>query len=147
MRQIARQNPEFCFSYCETESGSQKLSGQFKMFGVGRLAGYFEKKGEQPTPYAVPPCAVAWIYKSSLTILFGGRERSRSLFQSGSGNGTPETKLFRASRSDRFFQRIYQQAATGIAITDWLGIFQECNPAYCALLGYTEEELCTVDFA
>ena len=66
---------------------------------------------------------------------------------SGSGNETSETKSFRASRSDRFFQRIYQQADTGIAITDWLGVFQECNPAYCALLDYTEEELRTVDFA
>jgi PAS domain S-box-containing protein len=69
------------------------------------------------------------------------------LSHSGSGDETSETKSFRASRGDQFFQRIYQQAATGIAITDWLGVFQECNPAYCALLGYTEEELRTVDFA
>src|SRR6516225_7202104 len=55
-------------------------------------------------------------------------------------------KSFRTGRSDRFFRRIYEQAATGIAITDWLGVFQECNPAYCALLDYTEEELRTVDF-
>jgi PAS domain S-box-containing protein len=46
-----------------------------------------------------------------------------------------------------FFQRIYQQAATGIAITDWLGVFKECNRAYCALLGYSEEELRSVDFS
>ena len=66
---------------------------------------------------------------------------------SGSGNETSERNWFRAIRSDGFFQRIYQQAATGIAITDWLGVFQECNPAYCDLLGYTEEELRSVDFA
>ena len=66
---------------------------------------------------------------------------------SGSGNETSERKSFRTIRSDGFFQRIYQQAATGIAITDWLGVFQECNPAYCDLLGYTEEELRSVDFA
>ena len=53
----------------------------------------------------------------------------------------------RAIRSDGFYQRTYRQAATGIAITDWLGVFQECNPACCALLGYTEEELRSVDFA
>src|SRR5262249_40873483 len=80
-------------------------------------------------------------------VLFGGTERSTSVSHSGSGNETSETKSFRASRSDRFFQRIYRQAATGIAITDWLGVFQECNPAYCALLDYTEEELRTINFA
>lgn len=31
--------------------------------------------------------------------------------------------------------------ASGIAITDWEGVFEQCNPAYCDLLGYTEEEL------
>jgi PAS domain S-box-containing protein len=76
-----------------------------------------------------------------------GKERSKSLSHSGSGNETSEGKSFPATRSDGFFQRIYQQAATGIAITDWLGVLQECNPAYSALLGYTEEELRSVDFA
>ncbi len=66
---------------------------------------------------------------------------------SGSGNETSESKSFGATRSDGFFQRIYQQAATGIAITDWLGVFQECNPAFYALLGYIEEELRSVNFA
>src|SRR5262245_61407279 len=97
-------------------------------------------------PYAVPP----WPYHryiTSSTSLFGGRERSKCLSHSGSGNETSETKSFRANRSGRFFQRIYQQAAMGIAITDWLGVFQECNPAYCALLDYTEEELRAVHFA
>jgi PAS domain S-box-containing protein len=27
-----------------------------------------------------------------------------------------------------------------------MGVFQECNPAYCDLLGYTEEELRSIDF-
>jgi PAS domain S-box-containing protein len=96
--------------------------------------------------YAVPPCAVTWIY-NVLNEFVRGKERSKSLSHSGSGNETSERKSFGAIRSDGFFQRIYQQAATGIAITDWLGVFQECNPAYCALLGYTEEELRSVDFA
>ena len=39
------------------------------------------------------------------------------------------------------FRKIYENAATGIAITDLEGHFQQCNPAYCALLGYTEVEL------
>jgi PAS domain S-box-containing protein len=65
----------------------------------------------------------------------------------GSGNKPSEKNWFRAIRSDPFFQRIYQEATTGIAITDWLGVFQECNPAYCELLGYTEKELRSVDLA
>ncbi len=67
--------------------------------------------------------------------------------QFGSGNEPSERNWFRAIRSDPFFQRIYQEATTGIAITDWQGAFQECNPAYYHLLGYSEEELRSVDFA
>jgi hypothetical protein len=74
---------------------------------------------------AVRCAAVRRIIDIYSTSLF---ERSNCLSHSGSGNETSETKSFRASRSERFFQRIYQQAATGIAITDWLGVFQECNP-------------------
>jgi PAS domain S-box-containing protein len=46
-----------------------------------------------------------------------------------------------------FYRKIYQQVGTGIAISNWHGIFQECNPAYCALVGYTENELRAIDFA
>jgi PAS domain S-box-containing protein len=53
----------------------------------------------------------------------------------------------RISRTEEFFHKIYQQVATGIAITDWQGIFQECNPAYCDVVGYSENELRTIDFA
>jgi PAS domain S-box-containing protein len=52
-----------------------------------------------------------------------------------------------APRADERFRKIFENAATGIAITDWAGKFQECNPAYCALLGYTEEELRALDFS
>ena len=39
------------------------------------------------------------------------------------------------------FQRVFDHALTGIAVTDMQGRFEQCNPAYAALLGYTEEEL------
>jgi PAS domain S-box-containing protein len=58
---------------------------------------------------------------------------------SGSGNITSEAESVRIPRTEEFYRKIYQQVATGIAITDWQGVFQECNPAYCALLGYTEK--------
>jgi PAS domain S-box-containing protein len=43
--------------------------------------------------------------------------------------------------SEERFRGIFQNAATGIAIMDLEGGFQSCNPAYAAMLGYTEEEL------
>jgi PAS domain S-box-containing protein len=43
--------------------------------------------------------------------------------------------------SEERFRGIFENAATGIAIMDLEGRFQSCNPAYAAMLGYTEEEL------
>jgi PAS domain S-box-containing protein len=43
--------------------------------------------------------------------------------------------------SEERFRNVFEHAGTGIAITDLEGRFLRCNPAYCALLGYTEEEL------
>ena len=65
----------------------------------------------------------------------------------GSGIETSETNSVRKVHRDEFFQKIYQHAPTGIAITDRQGVFQECNPAYCALLGYSEDELRSIEFA
>jgi PAS domain S-box-containing protein len=70
----------------------------------------------------------------------------KSLSLSGSGTTTSKAESVRIQRTEEFYCKIYQQVATGIAITDWQGVFQECNPAYCALLGYTEKELRTIDF-
>lgn len=50
-------------------------------------------------------------------------------------------------RSELLFRKILRYATTGIAITDWSGKFEQCNPAYCRLVGYTEEELKSTDFA
>lgn len=43
--------------------------------------------------------------------------------------------------SDERFRKVFEHAATGIAIADGQAKFLTCNPAFCALLGYTEEEL------
>src|SRR6516165_8282096 len=50
-------------------------------------------------------------------------------------------------RSEERFRKIFENAATGIAISDWQGQFQHSNPAYCALLGYSEQELRQINFA
>ena len=43
--------------------------------------------------------------------------------------------------SEERFRGIFENAGTGIAITDLDGRFQLCNPAYVSMLGFTEEEL------
>ena len=48
--------------------------------------------------------------------------------------------------SEEKFRGIYENAGTGIAITDLAGRFQSCNPAYSALLGYSEAELRALNF-
>jgi PAS domain S-box-containing protein len=48
--------------------------------------------------------------------------------------------------SEERFRSIFEHAGTGIAITDLEGRFLRCNPAYCTLLGYTEEELRELNF-
>ena len=49
--------------------------------------------------------------------------------------------------SEERFRKIFENAATAIAISDWQGRFQQCNPAYCTLLGYSEQELHEINFA
>jgi PAS domain S-box-containing protein len=49
--------------------------------------------------------------------------------------------------SEERFRKIFEHAATAIAISDWKGRFQQCNPAYCTLLGYSEQELRQIEFA
>jgi PAS domain S-box-containing protein len=49
--------------------------------------------------------------------------------------------------SEERFRKIFENAATAIAISDWQGRFQQCNPAYCTLLGYSEQELHQIEFA
>jgi PAS domain S-box-containing protein len=48
--------------------------------------------------------------------------------------------------SEERFRGIFEHAATGISITDLEYRFLSGNPAYIAMLGYTEEELRAADF-
>ncbi len=49
--------------------------------------------------------------------------------------------------SEERFRGIFEHAGTGIAIVDMQGQFQCCNPAFSALLGYSENELYALKFA
>jgi two-component system, NarL family, sensor histidine kinase UhpB len=50
-------------------------------------------------------------------------------------------------KNEEQFRNVFEHAATGIAIADWKGRFLQCNPAYCTITGYTEEELLTMPFS
>jgi PAS domain S-box-containing protein len=49
--------------------------------------------------------------------------------------------------SEERFRAVFENAVIGIAITDLDGRFQQCNPSYCQLLGYSQEELYQVTFS
>ncbi len=49
--------------------------------------------------------------------------------------------------SEERFRAIFEHAAIGIAITDWEGHITHANPAYCDLLGYTQDELSRITFS
>ncbi len=53
----------------------------------------------------------------------------------------------RLRQSEELFRGIYEHASTGIAITDWNGTLQSCNPAFCAMIGYSLQELSSLDFS
>src|SRR5258708_3976311 len=50
-------------------------------------------------------------------------------------------------KSEARFRNLYEHALAGIAVSDWDGLLQQCNPAFCALFGYTENELGGMHFS
>src|SRR6266404_94597 len=50
-------------------------------------------------------------------------------------------------KSEARFRNLYEHAFAGITLSDGDGRFQQCNPAFCALVGYSENELRGVHFA
>lgn len=60
---------------------------------------------------------------------------------------TPRKQAERALyESQERFRKIYDNAVAGIAISNQTGQFEQSNPAFCNLLGYTEAELRHLDF-
>jgi PAS domain S-box-containing protein len=53
----------------------------------------------------------------------------------------------RLRESDERFRALFAAAATGIAIAEPEGKYMQANAAYCQLVGYTEDELRSLDFA
>jgi PAS domain S-box-containing protein len=61
------------------------------------------------------------------------------------------TEQERAARALRVvegrFRSVVRHAALGVAIADGEGRFQECNPAFCRIVGYDHDELLSLTFA
>jgi len=55
---------------------------------------------------------------------------------------TSQTRAEKASReAEARFRQVFENAPTGILVSDWEGRLVQSNPAICNLLGYSEEEL------
>lgn len=49
-------------------------------------------------------------------------------------------------QSEKRFRNLYEHALAGITLSDWEGRFCACNPAFCNLVGYSEDELRGIHF-
>ncbi len=76
-------------------------------------------------------------------VRYGGAEYALETNRDVTDRKKAEERL---RASEEKFRGIYENAGTGIAITDLAGRFQSCNPAYSALLGYSEAELRALNF-
>jgi PAS domain S-box-containing protein len=65
----------------------------------------------------------------------------------GREHDEPGQQLDLLRRSEQRFRRVFANAPTGIAITDWEGCILECNPAYGGLVGRAEADLLGENFA
>jgi PAS domain S-box-containing protein len=74
-----------------------------------------------------------------LAALFAERRSSEAALRTSEERLADEAKALRQSKER--YQGIYEHAATGIYIADPSGRFQQCNPAYAKMHGYTEGEL------
>ncbi len=50
-------------------------------------------------------------------------------------------------KSEKWFRKIFENAPSGIAITNWEGIYEQCNRAFCELLGRSSAELSQIVYA
>ena len=82
---------------------------------------------ESPTPEGLPE-----LEDLSEALKRFARERNRS-----------EQAL---RQSEERFRGIFKHAATGIAITDLKGRYKLCNPAYVSMLGYSADDIETLNF-
>ncbi len=88
-----------------------------------------------------PPGGLRWFLMQAKRFARGGLVVSHS-------DVTQRRLVKEALRaSEQLFRKIFEHAATGVAIADAQGRLQQCNPAFCALVGYAPERLVGKSFA
>lgn len=102
-------------------------TGEAKIIGIGR-----EVAGRRKDGSTFP------LDLSISTISVGGQRLFVGLMRDITARKWAEDRL---RESEERYRGIFEHAGTGIAITDREGRFQSCNPAYAAMLGYSEGEL------
>jgi PAS domain S-box-containing protein len=93
-----------------------------------------------------PDGRVLWLFSTGRAFFEpepGSPAGRKALFMAGAIRDVTEVHSAEVAlrESEERFRGIFENAATGIAIMDLEGRFQSCNPAYAAMLGYTQEEL------
>src|SRR3954468_6108229 len=70
---------------------------------------------------------------------------SHRLLQSASIGGVVMSSQTLPAPAKQLFSELFEQASLGIAVENLDGKILLANPALCSMLGYTEEELCTMN--
>ncbi|MGA7328959.1 MAG: PAS domain-containing protein [Rhodomicrobium sp.] len=92
-----------------------------------------------------PDGTVLWLSSTGRAFFepdAGSPSGRRLAFKSGAIRDVTKVHLAEAAlrESEERFRGVFDNVATGIAITDMEGRFQSCNPAYSKMLGYSVQE-------
>lgn len=91
----------------------------------------------------------SWVWLLSRDRVFTRDQRGKPLQILGVATDITARKHFEEQllASEERFRGIFENAPTGISISDIGGCFEQCNPAYEDILGYRQEELRSASFA
>ncbi len=150
------------------------VSGEVQWFGlsVGQFGGTYEHWRRQvhpddvteaeriirlslenpDIPYAYehriirPDGTVRWIHANATTRCNTAGRPIRMVGMNFDITGRKEAEA-KLRESEARFRNVFEYAGTGIAIGNLDGNILQCNPAFCGMLGYTEDELRHVHFS
>lgn len=122
------------------------LLGAVALILSGLLGGWIARqfRGVAKTAVAV---AAGQPAPPFMPLLRETRDIDRALRAAARATEEQRRSEARLRASEARFHRVFEHAGMGIAITDWHGRLQLCNPAFCRLVGYALDELRELDFA
>src|SRR5215467_13534950 len=142
-------NPSFCalVGYCEDELRGRHFGSLIhpddRDDNIGRARGLLEGEVnaiEIESRYVHKNGKTLWVRKTMSTLPdeTGKPSGFIALAMDISERKRQEELLH---RSETRFRGLYEHALAGITLSDWNGRLEQCNPAFCALVGYSESEL------